>query len=68
MKKQNAYERMKKKSTKGKFNLADLKKDEDVYWVGATIPALLVAGLFDGGITMALAYGARKLYKYNTGK
>lgn len=66
--KTNAYERMKAKSKKGSgLNFKSLTKQEETYWVGAAIPAVLFAGLIDGGVSIALAYGAKKLYEHNNG-
>lgn len=66
--KQNAYERMKSQTKKGSgLNFKSLTKKEETYWVGAAIPAILFAGLIDGGVSIALAYGARKLYEKNNG-
>jgi len=66
--KQNAYEKMKSKSKKnGKLDFKSLTKQEETYWIGAAVPAILFAGLIDGGVSMALAYGARKLYEKNNG-
>ena len=67
-KRQNAYDKFRSKSNKKSFDLENLKKQEETYWIGATLPAMLVAGFFDGGISMIIAYGARQLYKHNTGK
>ena len=67
--KQNAYEKMKlRMKNKQKLNFDTLIKKEETYWVGAAIPAILFAGLIDGGVSIALAYGARKLYEINNGK
>ena len=66
---QNAYERLKANSAKASnFNMGSLAKKEETYWAGAAVPAVLFAGLVDGGVTMALAYGARKLYEINNSK
>jgi len=64
----NAYEKMKAKSKKsGGLNFKSALKQEETYWLGAAVPAILFAGLIDGGVTMALAYGARKLYEKHNG-
>ena len=66
--KTNAYERIKSKSKKSSgLNFKSLKKQEETYWIGAAVPAILFAGLIDGGVSIALAYGARKLYEKNNG-
>ena len=62
--KQNAYEKIKSKRLSNS-NFKSLAKQEEIYWIGATIPAVLFAGLIDGGVSIALAYGARKLYEKN---
>ncbi len=66
----NAYEEMKRKGKKGSGSL-DFKsalKQEETYFVGAAGAAILFAGLIDGGVSVALAYGAKKLYDKNNGK
>lgn len=64
----NAYDRLKSRTTsKSGVNLDALLKQEETYWIGAAIPAILFAGLLDGGVSIALAYGARKLYEKNNG-
>ena len=66
--KQNAYEKMKSRTKKdGNLNFKSALKHEETYWVGAAVPAVLFAGLIDGGVSIALAYGARKLYEKNNG-
>lgn len=62
----DAYERMKDKMNKA-GKTTDLSKKEEVYWIGATIPAMLFAGFIDGGVSVAIAYAARKLYEMNNG-
>lgn len=37
----------------------------DAYVLVAAIPAVLFAGLLDGGISILLAYAANKLYEKN---
>jgi len=66
-KRTNAYERMKNKSKSSKIDFKSALKHEETYWVGAGGAAMLIAGIFDGGISVALAYGAKKLYDYNNG-
>ena len=65
--KQNAYEKMKSKGKSSGLNFKSLTKQEETYWIGAAVPAILFAGLVDGGVSIALAYGARKLYEKNNG-
>lgn len=60
-----AYERIRPKTRKK--GITKLLKREETYFVGATIPAILFAGFIDGGVCMALAYGARKLYEAHNG-
>ena len=64
---ENVYDKMKSKRAKGgKLNFQSALKQEETYWIGAAIPAILFAGLIDGGVSIAFAYGARQLYKqYN---
>lgn len=65
----NAYEKMKAKQKKGSsLNFKSALKQEETYWAGAAIPAVLFAGFIDGGVSIAIAYGMNKLYKHNTGK
>ena len=65
----NAYERMKNKNKKGfKLNFSSALKQEETYFIGAAVPAILFAGLIDGGVSIALAYGAKKLFDYNNKK
>ena len=59
----NAYDRMKRANAQKHF-----LDREETYFAGAAVPAILFAGLLDGGISIALAYGARQLYKKRTGK
>lgn len=66
--KTTAYERLKNKSKK-KVNLFDaINAKEETYWVGAAAGAVIFAGFIDGGVSVAIAYGARKLYEYQNGK
>ena len=63
----NAYEEMKRKGSKGMGTL-DFKsalKQEETYFAAAGVAAVLFAGLIDGGVSVALAYGAKKLYDKN---
>lgn len=64
MVKKNAYDRFKSKN--GGFDKSLLEKEE-TYFVGAAVPAILFAGILDGGVSVALAYGASKLYKMKNG-
>ena len=66
----NAYENMKNKAKKGgsKIDFSSALKQEETYFAGAAIPAILFAGFIDGGVSIALAYGARKLYQKINGK
>ncbi len=66
---ENAYEKFKAgKGKKGSgLSFKSALKQEETYWAGAAVPAILFAGLIDGGVSIALAYGASKLYKYNNG-
>lgn len=66
----DAYDRMKSKMT-GKtdgFNMTNLGKKEGTYWFGAGAIASIVFGFVDGGVSVALAYGAKKLYEINNTK
>ena len=60
---ENAYTRMKRLNAEKHF-----LDREETYFAGAAVPAVLFAGFIDGGISIALAYGARQLYKHRTGK
>ena len=64
----NAYEKMKSKGKGSKLNFKSALKQEETYWLGAAVPAILFAGLIDGGVTMAIAFGAKKLYEHNNKK
>jgi len=65
----NAYEKMKNKGKKGsKLDFSSALKQEETYFMGAAIPAILFAGLIDGGVSIALAYGAKKLFDFNNKK
>ena len=64
--KTSAYNRLKNKNT-GSF-AKDIMKKEETYWFGAAVPAMLFAGFIDGGVSIAIAYAARKLYEMNNGK
>ena len=65
----NAYDKMKNKNKKGsKLNFASALKQEETYFMGAAVPAILFAGLIDGGVSIALAYGAKKLFDHNNKK
>ena len=67
MKKQNAYDRLKSKSGSKKINFKNFMNYEETYFAGAAVPAVFIAGIFDGGISIALAYGAHKLFKQQNG-
>lgn len=58
---QDAYTRMKLRNSKNPLD------KEETYFAIAAIPAILFAGLIDGGVSMFLAYGARRLYKLRHG-
>ena len=59
---ENAYTRMKSSNT-----AQGLLKHEETYFAAAAIPVVLIAGIFDGGLSLALFYGARQMYKKNNG-
>lgn len=46
----------------------DVFNRDDLPFVLAAIPAVLFAGLIDGGVSIALAFGANKLYNKFFGK
>ena len=66
-KRENAYTKMKNKQAGKKLNFKSVIKSEETYWVGAAGAAVLFAGLIDGGVSIAFAYGAKKLYEHNNG-
>lgn len=61
----NAYSRMKANNSTQR-----LLDKEETYFAGACLAVLLIpfVSVIDGGIGIAVAYGARKLYKNRTGK
>jgi hypothetical protein len=63
----NAYDRFKNTDLKKGIKLDSLLKREETYWIGAGAGAMLLVGIIDGGISVALAYGARKLYEKKNG-
>lgn len=66
--KKNAYDRLKSKKGSNSGSLVDnLLSKEETYWSGATALAILFAGIIDGGASIAIAYGARKLYEKRNG-
>ena len=65
---ENAYQNMKNKKSGKSMNFQSALKQEETYFVGAAGVAILFAGILDGGVSVALAYGAKKLYDHNNGK
>lgn len=65
-KRENAYTKMKNKKNSS-IDFKSVLKQEESYWFGAGGLAILFAGLIDGGVSVGLAYGAKKLYEHNNG-
>lgn len=61
----DAYERMKDKmaGVSSSSKAGSLLKNESTYWIGAAGLAGLFVGFMDGGISVALAYGAKKIHE-----
>jgi len=51
---------------KNRRNLNKLLRQEEPYWIGAGALSMMLVGIIDGGVSVTIAYLAKKAYdKFN---
>ena len=63
MTKNKLYEQLKSKRRQYNGQAESLLGKENTYWVGAGAISMLFFGFIDGGLSVAIAYGAKKLHE-----